>query len=466
MKILMLDKNFLIDRRILLEASSLRAAGHEVEILAGNMPSGFDAVLPPDDQFTHRIDLQPPPINQVDAKLRQKADRGEANRFELMLLFVIRPDVAVDAIPSSRLPGIIKVPALFVFSILAAILRFVTPKPHPCLPKGTQPLDWWDRGAIDLAIEKLRPDAVQANDLPTLKAACVIAAKLNVPVVYDAHELYAFQPGVSPAAARIMIDEEKALSPRLSAIIVINREQASVMQDYLGDRNFVVCANATNPPSGFQVGHRDMRLREAIGLKPGDEVMLFQGGVNRARRIDLLLKGLAHAKSKHVHVAFLTFGSVSEFESLADELGIRHRVHFLPLVPWDDVVLWASGADCGVLPYQATDLNTKISSPNKMYEFIQAGTPMIASSELVNVSKVVGGLGLGVLLPLTYPTDYAALIDKMFAPEHGGASRFRPAVAAVAADFTWDREVAGVVSLYDQLARDQANQTKSSAAKV
>jgi glycosyltransferase involved in cell wall biosynthesis len=316
------------------------------------------------------------------------------------------------------------------------------------------PLDTWEQAVLDFACALDRIDVVHAHDLPTLRVAVLIAQKRGIRLVYDAHELYSYQPGVIGARKKRLFDTEHALIGFCDEIVCINADQAVVMQKDHGRGRYTPLTNATEQPEGFDITQRYTLVQDYIGLPKGTPTMLFMGGINRGRKIDLLLEGIAQA-SVPVHMIFLTWGmEIPEFERMATKLGIRERVHFLDPVPWSEIVYWAASVDVGVMPYQALDLNTRISSPNKMYEFIAAGTPMIGSSELINVAKVVPVEGFGVLLPFHEAADYARAIDEIFDPAAGGPERFRANLIARADKYLWKAEASGFEAMYARLLAD------------
>lgn len=335
-----------------------------------------------------------------------------------------------------------------------------TPKAFEGMPEvivehfRKQPLDTWEQAVLDFACGLDRIDVVHAHDLPALRVAVLIAEKRGIRLVYDAHELYSYQPGVFGARKKRLFDTEHALIGFCDEIVCINADQAVVMQKDHGPGRYTPLTNATEQPEGFDITQRYTLVQDYIGLPEGTPTMLFMGGINRGRKIDLLLEGIAQA-SMPVHMIFLTWGmEIPEFERMATELGIRERVHFLDPVPWSEIVYWAASVDVGVMPYQALDLNTRISSPNKMYEFIAAGTPMIGSSELVNVAKVVPVEGFGVLLPFHEAADYARAIDEIFDPAAGGPERFRANLIARADKYLWKAEASGFEAMYARLLAD------------
>lgn len=493
MRILILDKNWLIDRRIALMIETLAKDGHEFRIVYVEPPphrwertriKGVESIAIPltDRSFApvgDGIFPKPPHVHETDHPFRADPRRRRTfeydpglPRMERWRRFAADPASAVSVLAASAWPPHLKYPAIAAFSLLDLPRRLLEAKPPAddfihakVLSPAGVPLDYWDKMTTRYAETAWTPDIVCANDYPALRAAVEIKRRLGASLVFDAHELYSYQPGVPHAAAKAIFREERVLLGHVDGLILVNEQHRQIVdRDSPYSGPIALCSNATNAPLDFDIRKRYNWIRRKAPIPADHRIMLFQGGVNVQRRIDFLLKGLAAARSRKVHQVFLTFGlEIEEFKRLADELGIAGRVHFLPFVPWEEVLFWTASADCGVMPYQATDQNTAISSPNKMYEFILAGTPMIGSSDLVNVQKIVAGEGFGVTLPLRSVADYAEAIDLMFDEQLGGPERFRPALIAKADRYSWDAQIGGVVALYRQLAAARASAARQRA---
>ena len=56
-------------------------------------------------------------------------------------------------------------------------------------------------------------------------------------------------------------------------------------------------------------------------------------------------------------------------------------------VPQKELLDYTAGADFGIIPYPAIDLNTKYCTPNKMFEFVSAEIPIIANKDLITVAN-------------------------------------------------------------------------------
>lgn len=492
LKILMLDKNWLIDRRIALFTRSLLELGHEVRVCYVQPPPGrwerteidCPAVAFPYtdtglEAVGHGIFPRPPHVRET-LNAGSRDPRRKTARYEKLeedikkqfgwgavgksMFYLNAPDLALERLGDAEInPAIKAVLGSFFGLLMLPSNLFAPPADKADLElrairsSAGYALDHWDKQVLRYGLSMWQPDLICANDYLCLRSALALKKMLGVPVMYDAHELYSYQPNVPHGLAKRMYREERVVVRDADGMIMVNDEhRAVVMRDFQFPGPTALCPNASSQPKGFDITRRYDLIRQKAAIPKGHKIMLFQGGVNKYRRIDFLLRAIAMCRRRDIHMVFLTFGAeVPDFEELAKDLGIADRVHFLPLVPWEDVVYWAASADVGVMPYQATDQNTAISSPNKMYEFIIAGTPMIGSSDLVNVRKIVGGEGFGVVKPLRTESDYVMAIEEMFDESLGGPERFRQALIDKHARYAWDVQSKDAMALYDRLI-DQA----------
>jgi len=102
-----------------------------------------------------------------------------------------------------------------------------------------------------------------------------------------------------------------------------------------------------------------------------------------------------------------------------------------------------------VIPYQPTCLNNLYCTPNKLFEFIAAGLPILAS-DLPEIRTIVSGHGIGQLADLSSTDTIARAIDEFFA-DPARLEAWRGAVLRVRQFLNWDVEGAKVVQLYESL---------------
>ena len=118
------------------------------------------------------------------------------------------------------------------------------------------------------------------------------------------------------------------------------------------------------------------------------------------------------------HLAILGFGSIrDELEAMAAEPRFGGRVHVLPAVPPDDVVDWVGSADVDVIALERSTLNHWLCTPNKLWESLTAGTPVVVSDFPV-MRRIVMDDPAGALGTVCDPVDPG--VDRGGDPGHHG----------------------------------------------
>ena len=459
MKILMLDKSYITDRRIVLEAEALIATGHEVILCAGReslqqKPVEFDKHLKIYRFFTNGMlahCLENTSREELDLlfKTLGQFKHQEKSRLMAYFKFAIRhPKWALIELNRINAP----LPR-FLHQLIEVVFASLTLNKASIQQSLKNTAKYWQETIEQYIISDFKPDVIHCHDYSALETSVALSQKYQVPLIYDAHELYSYQPGLPKLVSKQIFKREKKLIQYAHACITVNQQQAAIMEKDFNFHHFLPISNATNAPKDFNPNHHYDLIRQVTQIPKDEQIMLFQGGINRLRKIDLLMEGLSQVKQK-IHLVFLTFGNgINEFKAMANDLGIADRVHFLPVVPWEDMIFWAASADVGMLPYQADDMNTKISSPNKMYEFICSATPMIASTELINVHEVLSNENFGVSYRLKEPKDYARAIEIMFDETLGGPARFKADLLQKREHYLWAHEAKLLTDFYATLAK-------------
>ena len=192
-------------------------------------------------------------------------------------------------------------------------------------------------------------------------------------------------------------------------------------------------------------------IREALGLPPARRIVLFLGRVGPGRGRD----EAAEAVLRLPVAALVSRG----FGPWADRLRARDGSarfagrHFtLPAVHPDDLPAWTASADVSVIPVPGETLNQRLSTPNKFWESIAAGTPLVVGRDLQVMSAIVERDGLGAVADPADPADLArALASVLELPaEDYEALRARVAAVAAARD-NWEASVGPYLALVSRL---------------
>ena len=122
------------------------------------------------------------------------------------------------------------------------------------------------------------------------------------------------------------------------------------------------------------------------------------------------------------------------------------RVHLLGEVDFRDLTALTRGALAGLAPFQALSVSYLYTLPGKLFEYIQAGVPVIATA-LPEIRKVVEGYGVGICVEDDKPETMAAALRRMLA-EPGPRAGFLRNLPAAQADLCWEAEEVRYLELY------------------
>lgn len=263
--------------------------------------------------------------------------------------------------------------------------------------------------------EKYRSDIVQVHDLPALQAGAELAKAWQVPLVYDAHELYPEQRTFSNPQREICSESEGRYIKHASLVFTVNESIAEEMAKRYRIDKPVVLANAIDPPPDFDPTASYDLLREKLQLPANRRILLLQGGFAPHRNLDELVTALSHVQTGDVDLVMMGFGDFGlTLQNTARRLGLLDkRVYFLPAVPQSELLQHSASADMGIIPYPHVDLNSYYCTPNKLFEFIQAALPMIANDS-PELRRFVANESFGMVHPMNSPRQIAQGIDKAF----------------------------------------------------
>ena len=447
MRILMLTDDVQIDRRILLEAESLHKLGHEVILIAD---PGTDT-----RPFEHIGNVK------VERAMTPDHTRRELIFLRLSALFgrgisilssIVQRLIGLIAVGVSRLFGLMIKAVSGVSGLLLRLLQRVTAR-LISLSRLSRSMSVSERHLVE-RIVFYRPEIIHAHDLPRLRAAAVAKRKLGVPLIYDAHELYPEIGTLTPRLQKELARRERRYVKKADAIITVNEFIAEEMAKRYEIKPPHVILNATDWPAHLDKDRRWDRFRPYFGIPREHYILLFQGWMSFSRGLQPLVHAMKHV-SDDIHLVFMGYGEARpELEGISHNLGIDGQVHFMDAVSQDVLLSWTASADAGIVPYQAVDINNYYSSPNKLFEFIQAGLPIIAN-DLPFLRNMVEGEGFGIVAKLTDVEDYAAVISRAFSEEGRLLKEFRSTLMASRHKFSWAEEEAKLIAIYDRLPTDR-----------
>jgi glycosyltransferase involved in cell wall biosynthesis len=285
-------------------------------------------------------------------------------------------------------------------------------------------------------------DVYHAHDLNTLWVGRSCAEVTGARLVYDSHELATERSRMKRVWRWWATRTERRWLPAADALIVASPVWIRILEHKHGsvpDRSVAVL----NTPEYQEVEALD--VRDQAGLPAGMPVVLYQGSIQEHRGIEPAIDAVAGLDG----VALVVVGYGHHRPALEGDVaerGLGDRVRFVGPYPPDLLLRYTASADVGLCTIVSSSLSYHTSLPNKLFEYLMAGVPILGS-EAPEIARVVTESGAGVVVPATDPEAIAAGIRRLLAdPEP-----FRAAARRASATFNWGVESAKLVDLYRAL---------------
>ena len=299
-------------------------------------------------------------------------------------------------------------------------------------------------------------DLWHANDLTGL-AALVPFADRSTPIVYDVHDLMidtgtaVHLPGI---ARRLLGFYERRLVTRVSAFVTVNDGLASVLRSRFPGKRIEVVHNC---PDRWVPANDTVRSRLRNAARIGDDVpvVLYHGVLSAGRGIEQMMHALLAPGLERAHLVLLGFGERRDaFAEMAAETRWAGRVHVLDAVPPGELLPWVSSADVGGVVHPGVRLNDRLKTPNKLFECLAAGVPVVAS-DFPLMRKIVLGDPLGPLGATADPANPVAIagaLRSILDLDPNEMRTLRDRCFAAARDrLNWEVESSRLTRLYSDL---------------
>jgi glycosyltransferase involved in cell wall biosynthesis len=307
-----------------------------------------------------------------------------------------------------------------------------------------------------------RADAYHAHDLTALPA-CYFAARLRRKrLIFDAHELPLVEPHVTRHRAmhRLLTSMLRRMVRRCSAVITVSAPIANELHQRYGGPVPVVVRNILP----YQAPPRSEVLRQRLGLQDCAAIALYQGVLGRDRSLEIIVRAGQYLPSGAVIVLMGAGPEEEGLRRLIDWEGLSDRVRLIPPVPYRDLLTWTASADVGLAIFRPEySPSIRYCLPNKLFEYLMAGVPVIASS-MEAVAEILDQYQVGITLRSLEPSEVGRAIADLLADGPLRAQMRRNALAASQHELRWEVERETLVRLYASLARRRPSEVVSVGA--
>lgn len=298
-------------------------------------------------------------------------------------------------------------------------------------------------------LRKQRADCISCHDLKALFIGWLSTSftkKSKKPsLIYDSHE---FEIGRNTIRKRNLLVKfgikklEKFLMNRCEFSIVVNDSIANEIKKMHRLKNEPIVVR--NIPNYWTMDENICKLKreelcEKFGIPRETFIIMYHGAIVRGRGIEKLIE----VTSKTVNVVCMILGQsekkyMQTLIQLSEEIGVSQKVIFHDAVKNDVLWQYIGAADVGMITIPPVTKSYYYMLPNKLFENIQAQTPVIAS-DLPEIRKIIDAYDIGLLVDPNNTNQILQAIEKMRANKDE-YNRFKRNMEVAKRQLCWENE--------------------------
>jgi len=229
---------------------------------------------------------------------------------------------------------------------------------------------------LSKSLSKMDSDIFVAEDVYTLPLVTFYAKLKRKRVYYNCRELYPFLAGLrnKKIVQTIIRAVERFFIKRVDLVLTTGEMDSQFIQQYYKITNVIVLRNL---PNNYAPG-AEINLKAKLSIPENSRILLYQGVLLQGRGLAKTIEAIKNLGNVH----FVILGEGVErknLEKLAGDLDISQRVHFLGTINQSELVNYTVEADIGLSLIENISLSYYYALPNKLFEYIAAGVPVICS---------------------------------------------------------------------------------------
>lgn len=301
---------------------------------------------------------------------------------------------------------------------------------------------WFEKGPLFylefqirlfFALKKNVYDLYFCNDLDTLWPNYYFAKKHCKTLIYDSHEIFCEVPELksSPLKKNIWEWLEHRIVPKLKNCITVNESIAN----WFEKKYNVKFHSVRNIPVKHQV--TQYKSRKELGIPEDKKLILMQGaGINIDRGAEEALQSMMFLES---HILYVIGGGdvFNKLKEMRSSLNLEDKVIILDKLKPEELLHYTHAANLGLSLDKDNNLNYHFSLPNKLFDFIHAGTPILCS-RLPELEKIVETYQIGKCIDSVDPKTIAEAIEYCCREEN--QLNFRKNILKAAQENQWQSE--------------------------
>jgi len=293
---------------------------------------------------------------------------------------------------------------------------------------------------------KQKADIYHFHDPELIPVGALLKILTGARVIYDVHEDVPKQiltkqwipPHLHQLIAVLFAILEKSLANVFDAIIVATEEISKRFEKF----DPIVVHNFPD--------FRMLPIKYQIHDSAAEKTLVYVGGISRIRGVEEMIQAMEYVCCRH-KINLLLIGRYEPKNlkmELQNLLGYQ-KVQSLGHLPWEEAWATAKNAIAGLVLFHPVP-NHQRSLPNKLFEYMAAGIPVVASNFPL-WREIIEGNHCGICVDPLKPKEIAAAIEYLISNPEKAREMGENGRRAVVEKYNWGSEEIKLLNLYREL---------------
>lgn len=308
------------------------------------------------------------------------------------------------------------------------------------------------RNFLSQVLKKESVQAIHVHDLPLACLGLEIKKKCNIPIILDSHENYPFMlaaaahtqtlPGKLLSSNRQWFNYEKKMLDAADAVLSIVAEQKKRFQGLgIAKEKIFIVSNTPN----YQ------RISSSIP-KTDKFTFVYAGNIYASKGLDIMVNAFELVNKQYPDTNLWIVGDVRKWSRSEKQPTNNNSIRLWGWQQLEKLLQIVAAADAALLPH-LKNMNSDYGIPNKLFQYMMAGKPVIASN-CTPIQRIIKETESGLIYMHNDIQDLAEKMKKLYNDRKSAAKMGVNGHKAVKEKYNWDSEKESLINAYDFAARN------------
>ena len=300
-----------------------------------------------------------------------------------------------------------------------------------------------------MCILSLHPQVCHAHAIQALPACWLAAIISRCSLIYDSHEFEQGQDFSAGSRVPHLMQSlwawpEKLFIHSADKVLTISESLAdALVRTYRIEKPLVIM----NCPERSISDSHIFNDKHHVEIPPGWPVILYQGILSPGRGLLELIQSADYLND--LVLLFVGDGILfHELQRAAQSIVTNVRCTFTGKIAMEELPSLTKQANIGVILTQNTCRNHFYSLPNKLFEYLHAGLPVVGSN-LPEIVHIIEENKVGVIVNPQNPQDIATGIKQLL--DNNVYNEAKQNTVKVAEIYNWEKESVKLIKLYHDI---------------